>query len=148
MATPTESIQIGLENYEEYIVKPMREYCDILHQAGKYKFAHAIGYPIGRFPGSIRRSQVDVLMGYKRATLGSSYEVVTLCDAWWNIGPILMGGVDTDLLYRLPTSEIEAIVKDVLRYVDRAAKFILSTSSAVLEGTPIENLKVIGELVK
>jgi hypothetical protein len=133
---------LNYQDYKEYITKPMKVYCSIFGLE-KHKFAHAIGYPIIQFTKLLKESWIDIVMGHK-----DYGDVEYILKDWYEKGPILMGGVDTDMLYRATSNEVQEKVKDFLTHVSRHAKFILSTSSAVLEGTPIENLKAIGGLVQ
>lgn len=61
---------------------------------------------------------------------------------------LLIGGMDPPTLARITPEETEAYVLKILKEMAPGKNFILSTGDATPHGTPWENIKQVGEVVK
>jgi len=131
--------------YREFCLPQIREYCDILHAAGKLKLDHSVGEPIRGILSDIPESGVDGIFGYRPNCEGNATPD-EIRDAWQ--GRVsLMGGIDTDYLARWPA---DRVAEEAQRYVEQLRpddRVVLSTSSATMPGTPPENFKAISSIV-
>lgn len=131
--------------YREFCVPQIREYCDILHAAGKLKLDHSVGEPIRRILDDIPESGVDGIFGYRPNCEGNA-TVDEIRNAWQG-RVCLMGGIDTDYLARWPA---ERVAQEAARFIERLRpddRLVLSTSSAAMPGTPPENFRAISQIV-
>jgi uroporphyrinogen-III decarboxylase len=132
--------------YRVFCLPQIREYCDILHAAGKLKVDHAVGEPFGAILHDIPDSGVDCLMGFREETAGN----VTLEDVRraWQGRLCLMGGIDSDTLCRLRGDAAQEKFDSFIGRLKASDRFVLSTNSAIMPGTPTRNLEMVGESLR
>jgi hypothetical protein len=131
--------------YIEFCVPCIKEYCDILHAAGKLKLDHSVGEPIAGILDRIPGSGVDGIFGYRPACAGNA-TVAQIREAWHG-RVCLMGGIDTDYLARYCASDVAREAARFISELEPGDRMVLSTSSAAMPGTPPENFRAVGALL-
>jgi hypothetical protein len=129
--------------YSKYCINPIDEYADMVHKAGKVFITHMCGKLKG-FIGLISQGRMDGIDSVCPPATG---------DLWANEalktlpGKIVIGGIEPAALQRMTVDETEAYTTAVLESVAPGKRFILSTGDSVAWGTPMDNMKKVGETV-
>jgi hypothetical protein len=130
--------------YREFCLPEIQECCEILHRAGKLKVDHAVGEPIRGILDDIPESGVDGIMGFREETHGNA-TLEEVREAWRG-RVCLIGGIDTDVLCRYDADRLAKHAGAFIRRIRTDDRMILTTSSAVMPGTSVENLETVRAL--
>ena len=144
MYEDTSTTTISRELYINHCKSQMDEYADIVHGEGKPYYVHMCGK---------LRGFADLLAG------GRMDGVESVCppetgDVWpWEAVGLfgnkrIIGGVDPSWLCFASLEEIESRIMYTIKKVKQTGKVILCTGDATAYGTPMENLRLVSELVK
>ncbi|MGI5959335.1 MAG: uroporphyrinogen decarboxylase family protein [Massiliimalia sp.] len=131
--------------FEDYSQPPINEYSDLVHSAGKVFITHMCGKLTG-FVDLIGKGRQDGIDSVCPPDTGD------LCP-WdarkaWGEGKVVIGGIDPPSLVFMNRNETVEKVVEIIKKVENKRGFVLSTGDAVPYGTPVENLKVIADLIK
>ena len=140
----TSSTIISPSLYGKYCAPYLDEYAKICHDAGKLYITHMCG-KLSAFNDQIRLGQMDGVDSVCPPTTG---------DLWahearqaWGDRKIILGGLEPAALVCMSVAETRAYVTRVLDQMPAFGGFILSTGDATANGTPLENLRAIAEVV-
>ncbi len=128
-----------------YSFPMINDYADLVHQEGKHFITHMCGKLTG-FIDEIAKGRQDGLDSVCPPHTGDLYS----WDAKRILGndKVLIGGIDPPHLSQISKYDTIAMTEEIIRKVENKTGFILSTGDAVPYGTPIENLKVISDLIR
>lgn len=137
---------ISPKMYQDYCVPYSKAYSDILHERQKFHISLTAGENFKGILPEIEQCGFDGVWGYQPTREGNA----SLADirAAWGGRLCTGGGIFTDLLRRGSRQEVIDMANWVLDQARPDDRFILSTSSIVVPGTPTENLAAVGEAVK
>ena len=131
--------------FEEFCVDHLNEYADILHGGNKIFIAHMCGKLTGMLD-SLKKCRFDGIDSVCPPTTGD-LEAIDALSAL--PGKFIIGGIEPPALQRMSVDETYAYAKKVLDACSaESGRLILCTGDATPYATPVENLKVIAELVK
>jgi uroporphyrinogen-III decarboxylase len=131
--------------FERYALPYLQEHARRLHAAGKLFIIHTCGDVRALLP-LMRASGLDGIDSLSEPPLGDTpFEVAmeVLGD-----GLCLIGGVSPIVLANGSPDDVRAHVRDLFRRVPTRRTLLLCTSDATAYGTPVENLRVVSELVR
>jgi uroporphyrinogen-III decarboxylase len=131
--------------FERYALPYLQEYARILHAAGKLFIIHTCGDVRALLP-MMRESGIDGIDSLSEPPLGNTpFEV-----AMEVLGDrvCLIGGVSPVVLANGSPDELRGHVLDLFRRVPHRRNLLLCTSDATAYGTPVENLRLVADLVK
>ena len=131
--------------FQEYCVPYSRAYSDMLHENEKIHISLTAGENFKGILSEIEQCGFDGIWGYQ-PTRERNASIADLRAAWGN-RLCTGGGMFTDCLRRGSRQEVIDMANWVLDQVRPDDRFILSTSSIVVPGTPTENLAAVGEVV-
>lgn len=131
--------------YERYALPFLQDYARELHAAGKIFVLHTCGDVRALLP-LMRISGIDAIDSLSEPPLGNTpFEVARevlgdeIC---------LIGGVNPVILANGQLEALRAHVLNLWKRVPSPHNFLLSTSDATAYGTPVDNLRLVAELVK
>jgi uroporphyrinogen-III decarboxylase len=132
--------------YADYCVPRTAEYTKILHAAGKVLIDLTAGESFKDLLHLAPDSGIDAVWGYNpwRPDAASIADI----RASWRNRIAVGGGMFTDHLRRGTPESVQEMAVGVLDQVERSDRYILSTSSVVVPGTPTENLVAVAEALK
>lgn len=140
----TSTTVMGPDWFEEFCTNQINEYADIMHAGGKIYITHMCGKLTGMLD-ELPKLKVDGIDSVCPPTTGD----LKACDALSNLpGKVIIGGLEPPGLQRMSVDEAREAARTVLEECKDYDRFILCTGDATSFGTPIENLKVIADLVK
>lgn len=131
--------------FEDYSLPAINDYSDLVHSAGKTFITHMCGKLTG-FGDLISKGRQDGIDSVCPPETGDLEP--------WNAKNLLgkekviIGGIDPPSLVFMNKRQTAERVAEIIRKTEDKKGFILSTGDAVAYGTPIENLKVISDLIK
>ena len=131
--------------YREYCVPYSRAYSDILHERGKLHIFLTAGENFKAILPEIEQCGFDGIWGYEPTREGNA-SIADIRAAWGN-RLCTGGGMFTDCLHRGSRREVIDMANWVLDQVQPDDRFVLSTSSIVVPGTPTENIAAVGEVM-
>jgi len=137
---------ISPKMYREYCVPYSRAYTDLLHERQKFSISLTAGENFKGILPEIEQSGFDGIWGYQPTREGNA-SLADIRAAWGN-RLCTGGGMFTDLLRRGTRQQVIDTVNGVLDQAQPDDRFVLSTSSIVVPGTPTENLAAVGEVVR
>jgi uroporphyrinogen-III decarboxylase len=132
--------------YADYCVPRTAEYTKILHEAGKVLIDLTAGESFKDLLDLVPDSQINAVWGYNPWRPDAA-SIADIRESWKNriaVG----GGMFTDELRRSTPESVEEMAVGVLDQVERSDRFILSTSSIVVPGTPTENLVAVAKALR
>jgi hypothetical protein len=132
--------------YADYCVPRTAEYTKILHAAGKVLIDLTAGESFKDLLDLAPDSGIDAVWGYDpwRSDAASIADIRRV----WRNRIAVGGGMFTDRLRRGTPESVERMAIGVLDQVERADRYILSTSSVVVPGTPTENLVAVSKALR
>jgi hypothetical protein len=131
--------------FERYALPYLQECARAVHAAGKLFVIHTCGDVRGLLP-LMRQAGIDGIDSLSEPPLGNTpFEVAmdVLGD-----GVCLIGGVSPIVLANGTPAQLRAHVLDLFRRVPSRRNLLLCTSDATAYATPVENLKLVADLVK
>lgn len=131
--------------YREWCVPYSRAYADILHEKQKLYLSLTAGERLKGIVSEIEQCGFDGIWAYQPTREGNA-SIAELRRAWGN-RLCTAGGMFSDCLCRGSRQEVSDMARWVLNQVQPHDRFILSSSSIVVPGTPTENLAAVGEVV-
>jgi uroporphyrinogen-III decarboxylase len=140
----TSSTVLSPNYYLRYCAPLIDEYADICHQAGKWFITHMCG-KLTAFSEPLREGRQDGIDSVCPPSTG---------DLWaheareaWGEEKVIIGGIDPAVLVWMSVDEVKDYITYVLNRMPTFRRFILSTGDATAYGTPLENLRAVGEIV-
>jgi hypothetical protein len=131
--------------FKEYCLPQYQKYADILHSQGKKVGSHTDGN-LKYLADLLPESGLDICESFTPAPLTDlAFEA-----AWesWQEGPIIWGGIPSDLLEsRTKQSDFEKYIDNLLRTVGRKS-IIIGIGDMVLDNNLIDRVKYIAEKVE
>jgi hypothetical protein len=131
--------------YERYALPYLRECARAVHARGKIFVIHTCGDVRALLP-LMRASEIDAIDSLSEPPLGNTpFELAmnVLGD-----GVCLIGGVSPIVLAMGTPEELRSHVLDLFARLPGRRNLVLCTSDATAYGTPLENLRLVGEMVK
>jgi hypothetical protein len=131
--------------FERYALPYLQECAQILHAAGKLFIIHTCGDVRALLP-MMREAGIDGIDSLSEPPLGNTPFEVAM-DALGD-RVCLIGGVSPVVLANGSAAELRGHVLDLFRRVPHRRNLLLCTSDATAYGTPVENLRLVADLVK
>lgn len=131
--------------FEEYSLPAINDYAHIVQESGKIFITHMCGKLTG-FLDLVGQGCQNGIDSVCPPNTGDLYPWDAR-RAWGN-EKVLIGGIDPPSLVRMDVQQTLQTAWDVIQNVKDKKGFILSTGDAVPYGTPMENLKVISQLIR
>ncbi len=141
-AEDTGTIVYSPQIFNDYIKPVLRDYSDIVKNAGKIHITHSCGHLKSLIPmlGDIG---TDCLESVTPPPIGS----VGIKDLKDKLkGVCIMGGIPADV-FSYPLSEFKNYVRDLILEAKGSGSFILSSGDSTPPEAKVDNLKVIPELI-
>lgn len=131
--------------YEEWSMPFINEYADLAHEAGKLYITHMCGQLYG-LTSLLKNGDMDGIDSLCPPTTGNleAYQARSLLGE----EKILIGGIDPPALFKMTPEETEDYALRILKEMAPGKRFILSTGDATPHGTPWENMRRVGEVVR
>jgi uroporphyrinogen-III decarboxylase len=141
----TSTTMISPRIFEKYVVPFLNDYAGILHAANKIHGVHMCGHIKGLL-GLIQQLDVDGLESVTPPPTGN----VELAEAKSVLGDefFIVGGLDAPSVKSKTVQEIKAWVRDLLLKVSVREGLILQVTDDVSAGTPLDNLKAVGQAIE
>lgn len=140
----TSTTSISPDIYRSYEMSQINDYADIIHEAGKIFITHMCG-KLKKLALLIGEGREDGISEITPPPTGD-LDIARARKIWKN--KVIIGGLDPTVLSNFSVREIEDHVKHLLLEMSPDSSFILGSGDAVPSGTPIENLRTIGNIVK
>lgn len=140
----TSTTMISPRLFEEYVMPFLNDYSAILHSRGKIHGAHMCGH-LSALLGLINQLDLDGIESLTPFPTGDTdlaHAKAVLEDKF------IIGGLDAPSVKRRTAQEIKNWVKDILSRLPTREGIVLEVTDDVSYGTPLENLRVIGEIVE
>lgn len=130
--------------FEDYSLPAINAYADLVHTSGKTFITHMCGKLTG-FADLIAKGRQDGIDSVCPPETGDMYP--------WDAkrlfeGKVIIGGIDPPSLVFMDKRQSAEKAAEVIRKTEDKRGFILCTGDAVPYGAPLENLKVISDLIK
>lgn len=135
---------ISPELYERYIVPEINDWCERLHQAGKYYIQHACGHLKQLIP-IMAKTQIDCIESISPPPTGN----IEIWEARRQLPDriSLIGGIEAVNFLELEEEELMAYVKRLVESVGKTP-YVLANSDSCPPYVSLEKFKRIGEFVK
>ena len=130
--------------YRQYSEGFINEYADICHAENKLFITHMCG-KLSAFNAELRQGHQDGFDSLCPPTTGDIW--ASQARTAWGGDKVIIGGVEPAALARMDAAETRAYVTRVLDEMPTLRRFVLSTGDATPYGTPIENLRVVADVV-
>lgn len=130
--------------FEDYSLPAINAYADLVHSSGKTFITHMCGKLTG-FADLIakgRQNGIDSVCPPETGDM-QPWDAKRLFE-----GKVIIGGIDPPGLVFMNKRQSAEKAAEVIRNVEDKRGFILCTGDAVPYGAPLENLKVIADLIK
>lgn len=140
----TSTTTISLKMYRDYCQQQLGEYCDVVRQAGKPYIVHMCGKLFG-FRDLIAETRCDGIDSLCPPDTGD----IELWEgrAYWP-EKLLIGGIDPSALVFCSAQQLTEKVTRLQERTQGMSGLILCTGDAVAHNTPVENLKLVSNLMK
>jgi len=131
--------------YERYCLSQINDYAAIVHSTGKIFLTHMCG-TLNNLMELIDKGKMDGITDIATPPTGD----LDLAKALqvWGKSKVVMGGIDPTAFTQLSVEGIKNHIKDILYKVAPGDNFILGSADATPYGTPIENLRVVTEVIE
>lgn len=129
--------------FEDYCLKQINDYADILHKENKIFVTHMCG-KLSKLTDLISKGKQDGIDSVCPPTTGD----LEPGDALREIKKIIIGGLEPPGILRMTKEEAINYTMEKLKQVGNGKNFILSTGDTTSHGTPIENLIAIANVMK
>lgn len=139
----TSTTTISRDFYERYCLGQINDYAAVVKKCEKPYIVHMCGKLYG-FRDLINRTKTDGIDSLCPPSTG---------DVWLHEGrkywpdKIIIGGIEPAALAMYDKSKFKRYAKEILDKIDGLKGIILSTGDAVPHGTPVENLRIVTELI-
>jgi len=130
--------------FEEYVVPFLDDYSAILHQEGKIHGAHMCGHLRDLLPliGQLDLDGIESLTPFPTGDTDLAQAKTAL------EGKFIIGGLDAPSVKVKTAQEIKQWVRDILSRLPTREGIVLEVTDDVSYGTPLENLRAIGEAIE
>jgi hypothetical protein len=131
--------------FERYALPYLQEYARLLHAAGKTFVIHTCGDVRALLP-LMRAAGIDGVDSLSEPPLGNTPFELAVKELGDDV--CLIGGVSPVILANGSPEDVRRHVRDLFRRMPSRRNLLLGTSDATAFGTPLENLRVVAEMVK
>lgn len=131
--------------FKKYIAKALKEYTNVSHKFEKCIFVHSCGFLNGILEDLVRTG-IDGITDMASFPIGD----IDFLDVRKRVGNdiILTGGIDPTVITSSEKGDLEKGIIKLINDMKLYSNFIIGSADAVPADTPIENLKLISEIVE
>lgn len=135
---------ISPDLYEAYIAPEINDWCEILHNEGKYYIQHACGH-LNKLMAIMANTQIDCIESISPPPTGN----IEIWEAREQLPDriALIGGIEAVNFLELSLEDLEVYVRKLVNNIS-GSRYVLANSDSCPPYVSLDKFRMIGELVK